>query len=339
MTRDLASEFGEFNVESLTLTVPDGEYALFDHIYLARSKNDLELAPATISPELANQKARRELAAEVLKKALPAVVKLKMADGRTGTGTIIEPQGYVITTGHLLVQPNQEVQVMLADGREFTGKSLGIDREHDLGVLKIDSEESFPQLDINTASELSDQHMYVGAIYPPNAPADKEPLTHIVGVRRVVDGLIWSDFDAPEWTAGGPLLDRDAKQIGLLISRSQFGGFQYLIGAQVRENYDRMKRSEVWGEWPSGSGPMVGVIIRTLNDGCRIIEVIPDSPAAAAGLAVDDYLTKVEGQEVGSLGEIYQLLKAKNPGDKVKITFQRGEKQQETEMTLTPRWP
>ena len=337
MTRDLVSEFGEFNAEGLTLTVPDGEHAWFDHIFLARTRDDLALAPVAISPELANQKARRELASELLKQTLPAVVKLKMPDGRTGTGTIVSDE-HVLTAGHLLVDKDRDLTVFLADGRELQGKSLGIDRENDLGLVKL-SEKVAGQMNLNGDERLPLEQMYVGVIHRPGDEPGSEPQSHIVGIRRIVDGIIWTDFDTEEWTAGGPLFIRGGRIVGVLVSRSRFGGFQYLQGIEIQRSLERMKRSEVWGTWMSGSGPMVGVVIRTVNEGCRVVEVYPDSPAATAGLKPEDYITKVDGREVFSLGEIFALLKERNPGDKVRLTYVRGDNSHDTEMTLTPRWP
>ena len=270
---------------------------------------------------------------------MPAVVKLEMADGRTGTGTMITPEGLLLTAGHLLVEANQPVKVFLPDGREFHGISQGIDREADVGMVKLVPPQNLPDLELQSLDKYEPPRWFIGATYVPHADPTKEPLTHIVGVHRVMDDVIWTDFDVPEFTAGGPLLDREAHFVGMLLSRSGFGGFQFITGARIRKSYERLKKSEVWGEWQSGSGPMVGIVIRTENEGCHVIEVMPGSPAAAAGLQLNDFLTKVSGQPVNTLAEVYALMRSKNPGDKVQIHYRRGEQEHQAELNLTPRWP
>ncbi len=339
LTRDLYNDFGSFDATGLTLTVPNGEYALFDHIYLGRTNETFNIIPNAPPPELANQMARRNLAKPILDHATPAVVVIETNDGRYGGGVVIQKDGEILTAGHILANANQECKVHLADGRVVNAQTRGINRDLDVGLVKITEPGEYRYVDRNNPKDVPEQQLYVGFAYKKQFAKGDTPAAHIVGIRRVFRGMIWTDFDIADYSAGGPLLDREAKLIGILAKRSEFGGFLFSRLEDFDGHIGRLRNGEVYGTWYPGLGPMFGINVQSTLEGAKVLEVFPNSPAASANLKAGDIVTKVDGRSVVSLEDIYAVLGEKNAGQDAQIEYARNGQGQQTKLLLVPRSP
>ncbi len=339
MTRDLFADFGVLDITSLALSAPDGEYAMYDHIYLARTPADFDAIPEVPSPETTNQKARRELARPLLDAALPATVAINMPDGRGGTGVLVSAEGNILTAGHIIVRPDQEIKVRLADGRLVNAKTRGVFREMDVGLVTITDAGSYPFIAVGVPDEIPPGKLYLGVAHNLTVTVEDRPAAHLLDIRRVFRGTIWTTFDVADLRAGGPLVDQNGLLIGIHSRRSNFGGFLYSRLNEVVPQLERLKAGEVWGKWHPGTGPMMGVEVTTVKEGCRVTSVFDKTPAASAGLQVDDIIRQVEGRSVVSLDDIYELLADNDPGDEVEIELLRGQESKTTKIKLEPRIP
>ena len=337
--RDLFGDFGEFDLRELTLSAEDGQPALFDHIYLARTQNDFQLATPAPPSDETNRQARRELAKPVREKALPAVVMLEFPDGRKATGTLISAAGEIVTAGHCVVTPQQDVTVRLADNRLVKAKTQGVCRDLDLGLVKISDPPPFPFVDVHATDQFPSKPIYLGVAYPAGGKEDEAPEAHLLGIRRVLGGEVWSDFDVQDVTTGGPLLSADGRLIGVHSRKSQFGGFYYSHFHEWPAVLARLQESEVWGAWRPGTGPMLGVEITNAPEGCKVTTVFDDSPAARAGFQLNDVITQVEGLKVVRLDQIYTRLATTNPGQAITIAYRRSGSSGQAKLTLMPRFP
>ncbi|HTN77466.1 MAG TPA: S1C family serine protease, partial [Pirellulaceae bacterium] len=339
MTRDLYNDFGAFDATGLTITAPDGQQALFDHVYLARSNEDFKLIPNAPPPELTNQMARRDLAKPVLDRGFPAVVVIETNDGRFGSGVSLSQQGEILTAGHLLANANLPCTVHFADGRKVKAQTRGIYRDLDVGLIKVTDPGDYPFIERGNARDLPEQQLYVGFAHPLKLAAGVKPAAHIVGLRRVFRGMIWTDFDLPDYSSGGPLLNREAKLMGILAKRSEFGGFLFARLEDFDGQLGRLRNGEVYGAWYPGLGPMFGINVQSTRDGAKVLDVFPNSPAASANLKSGDIVTKVDGRAVVSLEDIYAVLGEKNAGQEAQIEYSRSGQAQQTKLLLVPRTP
>ncbi len=338
MTRDLYLDFGELDVTGLTLSAPDGQYALFDHIYLARTMTDLDSIPAP-PVEVINQNARRELARPLIEQGLPATVAIETSDGRFATGVTFTKDGQILTAGHVFAIANKDVKIHLADGRTVAGKTQGVFREIDVALVKITEAGEYPFTEINAAEDLSGDSLYVSLSHRRVFETGAQPVGNMVEIRRVFRTSVWSGLETEDWCAGGPLLDHQGKLVGIHTRRSQFGGFLYARTNAIQAVLPRLQAGETWGGWLHGTGPVIGVVITTVTEGCKVIEIGKDSPAAKAGVQLDDIVTRVEGKSVVSLDDIYAILADKDPGQEVTIEILRDKKKTETKIPLVPRVP
>lgn len=339
MTRDLYADFGTFDATGITIEVPEGDYALVDHIYLARRPEDFNLVPNAPPPELINQAARRDLARPVVEKGEAATVVIETIDGRVGTGVVITSDGEVLTAGHIVANPKQPCTIHLSDGRTVKGETRGIYRDIDLGLIKIADKGPFPFAERGNAHELPENQLYVGFAHGTKYEEGKKPTAHILNIRRAFRGMIWTDFDRKDYSAGGPLLNREGRVIGILTRRSEFGGFLFGRLEEFDRHIGRLRDGEVYGSWYPGVGPSFGLSVMATREGARVVEVTPNSPGASAGLKAGDIITKVDGRSVVSLEDIYAILSEKNAGQDCMIDYFRSGQMLQTKLLLAPRTP
>ena len=336
MTRDLFEDFGPGEINSLSLSVLDGQHALFDHIYLSRTETGLEGIVNAPSVEQTNERARRVLARKPISVAGPAVVGLE-SNGHRGTGVLIGKDGYILTCAHHFFQMEGEINVRLADGRQLKGRKSGIDRNADSGLIEL-VDDSGPQgLEISTNENHTPQDLFVGFAVTPRFN-DGRVQSYIAEVEPEVDKkILWTNFVMEGAELGGPLVDRDGRVVGVHVQTSADGKMGFARLTVVRRNWKRIASGDTLGKWLPGTGPMIGVVTTAIAEGSRVDRVVPDSPAAKAGLQAGDLIIKVNGQEVRSYLDIGRQLAGYNPGDLVPFLTTRDGVEHAREISLMPR--
>ncbi len=151
----------------------------------------------------------------VYQQASPAVVAID-GGSSTGSGSIITPEGLVLTNAHVVSGASQ-VTIQLADGREFLGQVVGYANENlDLAAVQIDGgDTTFPT--ISLAEPLAQVGQQAFAIGNPFGLQG----TFTVGIVSRIDterGLIQTDAAINPGNSGGPLLNRNGELIGVNTS-------------------------------------------------------------------------------------------------------------------------
>jgi len=341
MTRDLYPDFGNSTITSLSLHSPDGEAAWFDHIYLARGQDDFNLIPLAPSPEQTNAKAREQLAQQLVERARPALVTLRLADGSIAGGLLISKEGEILTAGHFLCSANQDVTVRLADGKTAAARSLGISRELDLGLVKISAAGPWPASPITGRAELDAAASYVALVFPGQTALETGPEVQVASLRRFFRTMLWTDADGEAFTTGGVLFSPQAEAVGLHVRRSQFGGFLFsrLNAGELAPHLERMRRGEIWGAWLSGSEPVLGLEGKATLTGLEVTKLTENGPAAKAGVQPGDLIVRIGGKPVVGDGDLYQALREMDAGQPVPLELTRGGAAVSATVTLGIRSP
>jgi serine protease Do len=257
-----------------------------------------------------------------------------------GAGVIIDRSGTILTNNHV-VEGASEVTVRLADGREFKATDIKTDSQTDLAVLHIKGAGDLPAaaLGDSDALEIGDWVIAVGN------PFNQE-LTVSAGIisgkgRNLRDGkraqYLQTDAAINPGNSGGPLVDLDGEVVGINTAiASSSGGFQgvgfavpinqakwvveqLVNGGTVRRAYLGVGVDDVSGELAEQLGVQ-------RHQGVLVGEVLPNSPAAKAGLQEGDVITEYAGKHVGTRAELQHLVERTPLSDKQELKILRGGK-------------
>lgn len=293
--------------------------------------------------------------------------------GQSGSGSIIDRRGYVLTNNHV-VDGAAGINITLADGTTLNGEVVGTDLENDLAVLKFD-----PQgRELTTIPLGSSEDLRVGqrvmAIGNPFAIGRTLTTGVISGLGRsirghdsfIINGLIQTDASINPGNSGGPLLDSRGDMIGInTMIYTQSGGsigigFAVPVDTAHRVVPDLIEYGTVRRGWieftPVQIFPQLVRYARLpVDEGLLISQVTPGGNADEAGLQGGttrqppiqsrgstiylggDIIVEVNGTTVRTLGHLFEALEETRPGQPVEVVYVRGSRTRRTEVTLVER--
>jgi len=254
-----------------------------------------------------------------------------------GSGVIVTKDGYILTNNHV-VDDADKVKVTLQDGREFTAKVIGKDKESDVAVVKIDAHD-LPAITLADSSkiEVGDVVLAVGN---PFGLAQTVTMGIISATgRAAMNDLKYQDFIQTDaainpGNSGGALVDTDGRLIGINTAIFSRSGGSEGIGLAIPTDLARevmvslVKNGKVTrGYLGVGVQPLTGALARQFDlktdKGALIDEVVPNSPAAKAGLRSGDVILQFNGKPIPD-GRRLQLAVADTaPGEKIPMRIWR----------------
>jgi Do/DeqQ family serine protease len=260
-----------------------------------------------------------------------------------GSGVMVDPSGLVVTNVHVIEGADQ-VKVSLSDKREFEAEIVLKDTRSDLAVLRLkDSHEKFPTLDFANSDELmvGDVVLAIG-----NPFGVGQTVTHgiISALARTQVGITDYQFfiqtDAPinPGNSGGALVDMTGRLAGIntaIYSRS--GGSQG-IGFAIPANMVRVVVASAKSGGKAVKRPWLGARLQAvtpeiaeslglkLPSGALVASIVPNSPAARAGLKSSDLITAIDGQEVEDPNAFDYRFATRPLGGSAEISVQRAGK-------------
>ena len=262
-----------------------------------------------------------------------------------GSGFVYDSKGHVITNQHV-VDGATSARVTFSNGKSYSATVVGTDPSTDLAVLKVDAPASvLDPLSLADSSKLEVGNGVV-AIGSPFG-LEQTVTTGIVSAlhRQItapndyaIDDAIQTDAAINHGNSGGPLLDLSGRLIGVNAQIESESGGKDGVGFAIPSNtVEKIADQLISGG--SVQHAYLGVALEGVNGsaGARIGEVRPGTPAAKAGLKAGDVVVKIDGTSVGSSDRLRSLIDAKRPGDKVKLTVQRGGETVTLDVTLGTR--
>lgn len=287
-------------------------------------------APKDFDPE-------EKITMEVYRSANPAVVTIK-TNTSTGSGSIISPDGLVITNEHVIREAkNGAVKIINSDGKTYNGQVLTIDRKNDLALVRISSSDRFSSLTFaDRDGILVGQKVF--AIGSPFGLSGT--LTTGILSRVATNGDLQTDARLNPGNSGGPLLNSRGEIIGVnkaILSadgRSNSGiGFATsaintkefinrsasLIQpntankiANLSPNSQSSNSAAISPQitipsrtTPSSDRPLLGVV---LTNNLSVYEVRPNSLASRIGLQRGDRLVSLNGTAINDPKQIVDYL-------------------------------
>lgn len=262
-----------------------------------------------------------------------------------GTGIVIDERGYMVTNYHVIADVDT-IRVDIEDENRnkssYTGRKVTFDREHDLAIIKIDSQSKpFKVMPSGTSSDLlvcekviaiGNAYGYDGTVTTGNISA----LGRDVEANETVSykNLIQTDAAINPGNSGGPLINIDGEVIGINVAiraNSQKIGFAIPIDDARKviakmmsiENLDRTFHGLITKDVKAGSIRMLMV------DGYH-----SDSPAMSCGLRAGDVITRAGTLDIVDAVDLERALLHRRAGDSVDITFKRGDSLEKATLSL-----
>jgi serine protease Do len=274
---------------------------------------------------------------KISKQVIPATVNIQVGNAQ-GSGVIVNKKGEILTAAHVIGRPGREVSIILSDGRRVKGETLGLNRDLDVGLVKILDKGDWPTVEMGDMKDVEVGEWCLATGHPGGYRKGRPPVVRLGRVIMVRENIVQTDCTLVGGDSGGPVFDMDGKVIGInsRIGQSTAWNFHVPVSA-YQDNWDRLVKGEAWSESPLAGGPILGVSGEDVAQGCRITAIGEDLPAEAAGLQVGDVITTFDGKPIEGFESLAALVRTHEPGDRVRIEFLRGDKKIEKTVRLAER--
>lgn len=262
----------------------------------------------------------------------PSVASLRVVQegmGRrtlTGAGSavVISPDGFLLTSAHVVGGQASHGSAGFVDGRELRFRVVGRDVASDLAVLRVDRD-ALAAAPLGDADSLQVGQLVVaignpfgfaGSVTAGVVSALGRSL--VTGTRRgprVIDHLIQTDAALNPGNSGGALVTSRGEVVGINTAVAGVGlGLAVPIDDATRSIVAKLMRDglvrRAWIGIAGGTRPLPPRLRERTGaeSGIEVIEVVPGSPAARAGVRPEDLIVSVEGARVASVPELQRLL-------------------------------
>jgi S1-C subfamily serine protease len=291
--------------------------------------------------------------------------------GSSGSGSIINTRGYVLTNNHVIENANK-VYISMADGSEFEGTVVGTDPENDLAVLKFDPPQGMALQVIPFGSS---DNLKVGqkvlAIGNPFAFERTLTVGIVSGLGRpiqiatnyIIKDMIQTDASINPGNSGGPLINTQGQMIGINTMIYSPSGGSVGIGFAIPINtakrvvaeiieYGRVRRGWIDATLVQLFPQLVQYASLPVSTGLLVSRTLRGGLAERAGLRQGsdpvqyrrsviylggDIITSVNNMRINTLADLYSALEDNKPGDVVRVEVYRGRDTITLNITLADR--
>jgi len=247
----------------------------------------------------------------------------RVVDGG-GSGVVITPDGFLLTSAHVVARASGGTRASFADGREVELELTGADPLSDLAVLRADASELAPaqlgDAELLRVGQLvvaiGNPHGFGGSVTAGVVSALGRSLpTRSRSAGRIVENVIQTDAALNPGNSGGALADGLGRVVGINTAVAGVGlGLAIPINSATRTivaalmSDGRFRRAYIG--IAGGSRPVPPRIARELGReaGVEVVEVVEDSPAARAGLRPEDLILDVDGKPVEGAYDLQRLM-------------------------------
>jgi Do/DeqQ family serine protease len=271
-----------------------------------------------------------------------------------GSGFVVSSDGLILTNAHV-VEGSDQVKVTLKNGETYDGKVMGTDSLTDVAVIKIEAEE-LPAVTFADSDSLQPGEWAIAIGNP--LGLDNTVTTGIVsatgrtsaqvGVADKRVSFVQTDAAINPGNSGGPLLNAKGEVIGIntaIIQNAQGLGFAIPVNAardiaeeliakgKVDHPFLGIQMAEITPELKQELKSQKNLDVNAA-EGILIIDVVPNSPAAQAGLKSGDVIQEIEGNKITKADEVQQAVAKTEVGEKLALGLLRNQKQLDLEVTV-----
>jgi len=267
---------------------------------------------------------------------------------RGGSGVVITPDGFTLTSAHVVARTEGQGRASFVDGRELDFEVVGSDPLSDLAVLRVDARDLVPA-ELGDAERLrvgqlvvaiGNPHGFTGSVTAGVVSALGRSLPTRSGANvRVVDNVIQTDAALNPGNSGGALADGRGRVVGINTAVAGVGlglavpinaATRRIVGALMAEGRFRRAYLGIAG----GPRPLPPRLARELGrkSGVEIAQVVEGGPADLAGMRAEDLIVELEGTPIEGMDDLQRVVVSEVIGRAVRAKVVRGGRERELEL-------
>jgi S1-C subfamily serine protease len=265
-----------------------------------------------------------------------------------GSGIVLTPDGFLLTSAHVVSGRGREGRASFVDGRELRFTTVGSDPLSDLAVLRVEASDLTPA-ELGDAERLrvgqlvvaiGNPHGFAGSVTAGVVSALGRSLPARSGETvRIIDNVIQTDASLNPGNSGGALADSIGNVVGVNTALAGIGlglavpinsATRRVIGSLMTQGHVRRAYLGIGGD----SRPLPPRVQAQLGieRGVEVVEVAPGSPAERAGLRPEDLIVTVDGARVARAGDLQRLMVGELIGVPIKVEIVRNGSPAELEL-------
>src|SRR6266704_446976 len=260
-----------------------------------------------------------------------------------GSEFIIDAKGYILTNQHV-IDGASRITIGLQTGERFRGKVIGVDSETDLAVIKIDAGRDLPVMKFgdSNGAQVGDWVLAIGSPFG----LDQTVTAGIISKKdrdsasfTTFQRFLQTDAAINRGNSGGPLVNMHGEAIGVNSQIATLTGDYNGIGFALPSNEAKFVASQILAQGKVRRG-FLGVTLESVKaefarvyrlpdaKGAVVADIQPDkngqpTPAAKAGLQVNDVIVEFNGQPVQDSNDLIAKVAATKVGEAVSLAFLR----------------
>jgi serine protease Do len=261
----------------------------------------------------------------------------------TGSGVILTTDGYIVTNNHV-VENARKIEVKLPTrgttrqaGMTLAAKVVGVDRETDLAVLKVDGR-NLATLALGDSSRLRQGELVMafGNPFGLEGSVSTGVVSSTSRQLKTDDPMAYIQTDAPinPGNSGGPLVDAEGRVVGINTMIYTRSGGSEGIGFAVPSNVVRNVYTQIRKDGHVHRGH-IGVAVQSISPtlakglgltqdwGVVVSDIEPDGPARTAGVQIGDVIQSLNGKPVESASQLENEIYGMAVKDSVMLTLLR----------------
>lgn len=297
----------------------------------------------TVPDSLEDLQAIEKQVTSLTENAIRSTVSVRVGDAQ-GSGVIIDNKaGYILTAAHVIGLAQKNATIILHDGRTLKGKTMGLNRGLDAGLVKLVEDDEIDISKLNAVqmgdiSKIKTGEWVLATGHPNGYQAGRPPVVRLGRVVTRKKHLLQTDCTLIGGDSGGPLFNMQGEVVGIhsRIGPSTSWNFHIPVSA-FQDDWEKLVSGDMWGAKPLGQNAVLGVNGEDTDQGCKVTGVTRGFPAEIAGLKENDIIFQLNDQKISGIEQLAHVVQQYKPGQTVQLKLIRAGKKMSFEVQLAAR--